>query len=194
MRLDHLLSKEHQAPRGTRVPAVAHVFLWSAGYSPGSGFPGPASTRLPACGRGRGAGCGAGAGRARCWVLREPAPLWGGFASGGPASGFLVPGCFPGAGGGGWFGAFLENCTVDASIYLRSSCLRAGGSLRSCCCSACVVPSFLGHTVDALAPGADEGRWSLRYAPGSRQPGCDPGVSEWGNPAAVMGRRRRLNA
>jgi len=57
-----------------------------------------------------------------------------------------------------------------------------------------VVPSFEGHTVDALAPGADEGRWSLRYAPGSRQPGCDPGVSEWGNLAPVMGCRRRLNA
>jgi len=57
-----------------------------------------------------------------------------------------------------------------------------------------VVPSFLGHTVDALAPGADEGRWSLRYSPGSRQPGCDPGVSEWGNLAPVMGCRRRLNA
>ena len=76
---------------------------------------------------------------------------------------------------------FLENCTVDASIFcfLQSNF---------------VVPSFIGHTVDALAPGAEEGRWSLRYAPGSRQPGCDPGVSEWGNPAAVMGRRARLNA
>src|SRR6516162_3213685 len=76
---------------------------------------------------------------------------------------------------------FFENCTVDASIFcfLQSNF---------------VVPSFRGHTVDALAPGADEGRWSLRYAPGSRQPGCDPGVSEWGNPAAVMGRRARLNA
>lgn len=53
--------------------------------------------------------------------------------------------------------------------------------------------SFYGHTVDALASGADEGRGSLRYSSGSRQPGCDPGVSEWGNPALVMECRRHLN-
>jgi hypothetical protein len=54
-------------------------------------------------------------------------------------------------------------------------------------------PSFLGHTVDALASGADEGRGRLRYASGSRQPDVDPGMSEWGNLASVMGCCRRLN-
>ena len=44
--------------------------------------------------------------------------------------------------------------------------------------------------MDALAHGTDEGRWRQRYAPGSRQPGFDPGVSEWGNPAALMGCHR----
>jgi len=42
--------------------------------------------------------------------------------------------------------------------------------------------------VDALASGADEGRGGLRYASGSRLAGCDPRVSEWGDPAPVVGR------
>jgi hypothetical protein len=71
----------------------------------------------------------------------------------------------------------FENCIVDASIF----------------CSIVLCSSFLGHTVDALASGADEGRGSLRYAPGSWQPSVDPGVSEWGNLAPVMGCCRRLN-
>jgi hypothetical protein len=41
--------------------------------------------------------------------------------------------------------------------------------------------------VDALASGAEEGRGSLRYAPGSRQPDFDPGISEWGNPIGRHG-------
>jgi hypothetical protein len=40
------------------------------------------------------------------------------------------------------------------------------------------------HTVDALAAGGEEGRWSLRKASGSRQPDCEPEMSEWGNPLA----------
>ena len=47
--------------------------------------------------------------------------------------------------------------------------------------------------MDALAPGADEGRVRLRKAPGSRQQGWDPGVSEWGNPAGVMPGHPGLN-
>ena len=47
--------------------------------------------------------------------------------------------------------------------------------------------------VDALASRADEGRGSLRYAPGSWQPSVDPGVSEWGNPARVMSCYLHLN-
>jgi hypothetical protein len=40
--------------------------------------------------------------------------------------------------------------------------------------------------VDALAPGADEGRVWLRKAAGSCRESFDPQVSEWGNPAGVM--------
>jgi len=39
------------------------------------------------------------------------------------------------------------------------------------------------HVVDALAITGDEGRASLRKAPGSWQRSYDPGMSEWGNPA-----------
>ena len=38
------------------------------------------------------------------------------------------------------------------------------------------------HVVDALAITGDEGRASLRKAPGSWQRSFDPGMSEWGNP------------
>jgi len=55
-----------------------------------------------------------------------------------------------------------------------------------------VVASLCGHSVDALAPEADEGRGSLRYSLGSWQPSVDPGVSEWGNLARVMSGRRHL--
>ena len=44
------------------------------------------------------------------------------------------------------------------------------------------------RSVDALALGADEGRGGLRYSSGSRLAGCDPRVSEWGDPAPVVGR------
>ena len=47
--------------------------------------------------------------------------------------------------------------------------------------------------VDALALGADEGRWRLRYASGSCQPSVDPRMSEWGNPARVMPGHSGLN-
>ncbi len=39
--------------------------------------------------------------------------------------------------------------------------------------------------VDALASRGDEGRGRLRYAPGNRQTGADPEISEWGNPASL---------
>ena len=48
------------------------------------------------------------------------------------------------------------------------------------------VCCFVGHTVDALAYQADEGRERLRYASGSCQLSVDPRMSEWGNPATVM--------
>ena len=68
------------------------------------------------------------------------------------------------------------NCIVDVSIFIL-----------------CVV-SFLEHSVDALALGAEEGRCSLRYASGSWQTSCDPRVSEWGNLARVVSGYRRLNS
>ena len=47
--------------------------------------------------------------------------------------------------------------------------------------------------MDALAPGADEGRCGLRYASGSWRTSFDPRVSEWGNPARVMSCYQHLN-
>jgi hypothetical protein len=44
-----------------------------------------------------------------------------------------------------------------------------------------------------LALQAEEGRGALRKALGSRRAGIDPGVPEWGNPPAVMGRHSVLN-
>ena len=44
-----------------------------------------------------------------------------------------------------------------------------------------------GHTADALAPRADEGRGKLRKATGNCQASLDPWMSEWGNPPSVMG-------
>src|SRR5688572_33163554 len=53
--------------------------------------------------------------------------------------------------------------------------------------------SYEGLTVDALAPGADEGRVWLRKAAGSCRESFDPQMSEWGNPAGVMPGHPRLN-
>ena len=39
--------------------------------------------------------------------------------------------------------------------------------------------------VDALASNAEEGRGTLRKAPGSRVQAQYPGISEWGNPPGV---------
>ena len=47
--------------------------------------------------------------------------------------------------------------------------------------------------MDALALGAEEGRGRLRKAPGSRQAGIDPGMSELGNQAGVMSSHSGLN-
>ena len=53
--------------------------------------------------------------------------------------------------------------------------------------------SFCGHSVDALAPRADEGRSGLRYASGSWRTSFDPRISEWGNLARVVTGYRNLN-
>ena len=67
----------------------------------------------------------------------------------------------------------LENCIASTSIF--------------------VLPSYKEPTVDALAPDTDEGRGWLRKATGSCRPSFDPWISEWGNPAPVMGCHSGLN-
>jgi hypothetical protein len=52
---------------------------------------------------------------------------------------------------------------------------------------------YEGRMVDALASGADEGRGQATKRLGEPRAGCDPRVSEWGNPARVMPGHRRLN-
>ena len=43
-----------------------------------------------------------------------------------------------------------------------------------------------GHTVDALALDADEGRGHATKCAGEALAAGDPAISEWGNPAGVM--------
>ena len=83
---------------------------------------------------------------------------------------------------GGVGGLLFVNYIVDASIFERRASvivfiLFGGGC--GCWCVVCIFDDYLcficvvwriscyGHTVDALASGADEGRGNLRYASGS---------------------------
>ena len=68
----------------------------------------------------------------------------------------------------------LENCIASTSIFV-------------------LFPSYKVPTVDALASTTDEGRGWLRKATGSCLPSVDPWMSEWGNPAPVMGCHSGLN-
>ena len=133
--------------------------------------------------------------------------------SGAVRPGVRAPWAPPARVGSGVVGGLVVNCIVDASICGRPryrelccwspvclfSCLvrraaRAGvvRVARAPCVVLCVV-RFYERSVDALASGADEGRGGLRYSSGSRLAGCDPRVSEWGDPAPVVGRHPRLN-
>ena len=67
----------------------------------------------------------------------------------------------------------LENCIASTSIF--------------------VLPSYKEPTVDALASTTDERRVWLRKATGSCLESFDPWMSEWGNPAPVMGCYSVLN-
>ena len=49
-----------------------------------------------------------------------------------------------------------------------------------------------GHTVDALALAAEEGRGHATKCPGEALAAGDPGISEWGNPAGVIPRHPAL--
>ena len=132
--------------------------------------------------------------------------VWGcvGF---GPSAGIL-----PSLGGCGGCGGLFVICIVVASIFVvcaRPPFLfrpalavgRVGGGVWPAGPPVVVVVvgvffvvcGFVGHSVDALAPRADEGRCGLRYAPGSWRASFDPGVSEWGNPARVVLGHHHLN-
>ena len=111
-------------------------------------------------------------------------------------SGVVRPGCLarPGAprffvgvsGGCGWVGCELYSGREHLTVrFLRQNCFLF--------CSCVFVVCFFERSVDALASGADEGRGGLRYSSGSRLAGCDPRVSEWGDPARVMSCHLHLN-
>ena len=93
----------------------------------------------------------------------------------GPWLAFLVWGV------GGWWCVWWVVCD------LYSGCEHL---LFSCCV---VLFSFVGHSVDALASRADEGRCGLRYASGSWRASFDPRVSEWGNLTRVVLGYHHLN-
>ena len=77
-------------------------------------------------------------------------------------------------------------------LHLEVSCPRL--DLENSIASASIYKSsYEGLTVDALAPGADEGRVRLRKASGSCRESFDPEMSEWGNPAGVMPGHPSLN-
>ena len=143
-------------------------------------------------------------------------PLFGGRPSscfGGGCVGFgPSAGSSPCGGGCGGCGGLFVICIVVASIFVV--CARPPFLFRPAFAvgrvgGACgprgrrfvvvvvgvffVVCGFVGHSVDALAPRADEGRCGLRYAPGSWRASFDPGVSEWGNPARVVLGHHHLN-
>ena len=108
----------------------------------------------------------------RCWVLREH--TWCCFEP----QGLLRVQTGRAAHDVGWLSrGRISGCSLRTTQWMRAS-------LWSSCEE---------HTVDVLAPGADEGRRRLRKASGSCQPSCDPRVSEWGNPASVMWGHPRLN-
>ena len=87
------------------------------------------------------------------------------------------------------FGAILENCIASTSVLKEV----APCSFLPRRVEECAISSYKEPTVDALAPGADEGRGWLRKATGSCLPSFDPWISEWGNPAGVMPSHSCLN-
>ena len=135
-------------------------------------------------------------------LLRLLWSWWFGWLVGAPAccvgvaccrgSGVVRPGCLarPGAprffvgvsGGCGWVGCELYSGREHLTV-----------SLRQCLFCRVLLFVFFERSVDALASGADEGRGGLRYSSGSRLAGCDPRVSEWGDPARVMSCHLHLN-
>ena len=136
--------------------------------------------------------------RARASVACFPPCSMGGWVVGGmlSGSGAVRPGCGPARRAGPFFvrgvglacvGGLVVICIVDASIFVLCVVIVVVFVwVVLCVC-------FFGRSVDALASGADEGRGGLRYSSGSRLAGCDPRVSEWGDPARVMSCHLHLN-
>ena len=123
------------------------------------------------------------------WLVGAPL-VGGGMLSGFWGSAPWLPGppfllsFFVGGGGGcGWVGCELYSGREHLTVSLR----------QVFCFVVCCVVCFYERSVDALASGADEGRGGLRYSSGSRLAGCDPRVSEWGDPARVMSCHLHLN-
>ena len=119
------------------------------------------------------------------------APVWGWHAVGVLGQCALVAWLVWGSwlwgflGGCGWVGCELYSGREHLTVrFLRQMFLF---------CSCVFVVCFFERSVDALASGADEGRGGLRYSSGSRLAGCDPRVSEWGDPARVMSCHLHLN-
>ena len=165
MRLDHLLSRDLGACEGAggargRVPWVLSWPVGGPDEQHGSTLPssflGVGGARLSCCG-----GWGHAVG------------VWG-------CVPFVSCFCFPllccclfggGVGGCGGVGGLVVNCIVDASIFVLCGvfllCASRPGPaalfvVGSGAWFACVVCCFYGRSVDALAPGADEGRGGLR--------------------------------
>jgi len=141
----------------------------------------PVMLLLPAC-----------VGSVAWWVPPRALVCGGGMLSGfwgsapwlpGPSG---APGCWGFLGGCGWVGCELYSGREHLTVrFLRQNCFLF--------CSCVFVVCFFERSVDALASGADEGRGGLRYSSGSRLAGCDPRVSEWGDPARVMSCHLHLN-
>ena len=126
------------------------------------------------------------------WLVGAPL-VGGGMLSGFWGSAPWLPGppfllsFFVGGGGGcGWVGCELYSGREHLTVrFLRQNIFLV--------LFVCFVVCFFERSVDALASGADEGRGGLRYSSGSRLAGCDPRVSEWGDPARVMSCHLHLN-
>ena len=85
------------------------------------------------------------------------------------------------------FGATLENCIASTSVLKEV----APCSFLPRRVEECAISSYKEPTVDALAPGADEGRGWLRKATGSCLPSFDPwiirmGKPGWGNAQSLL--------
>jgi hypothetical protein len=86
------------------------------------------------------------------------------------------------------FGAILENCIASTSVLKEV----APCSFLPRRVEECAISSYKEPTVDALAPGADEGRGWLRKATGSCLPSFDPWISEWALEVSHVGQKSTL--